>query len=171
MSLLPRLLFLAVAAAALLIGVQLPNFVDQYQKRLDAHLIEVTTNLKPFQDIADRFHGGSLEALIAKHEQSPDPTFHAEGDAIRSMYRRFQRFTNERDQLEVELPWQLAFIATRADHALVEETRRNYSFALLLDRKAVISGVVAMMVVVVLLELVAALLGLLRPRGRAPLAS
>lgn len=171
MSLVPRLLFLAVAAAALLLGVQLPNFVDQYQKRLDAHLIEVQANLHPFQEIADQFHGGSMEALIAKHEQSPDPTFHAEGDAIRKMYRRFQRFMNERDQLKVELPWQLAFIATRADRELVEETRRNYSFALLLNRAAVVSGVVVMVTVVILLELLAALLGLLRPRGRGPLTS
>lgn len=169
MSLIYRLLFLAVAASALLVGVQLPNFVDQYRKRLDAHFIEVQTNLKAFQDIADQFHDGSMEALIAKHEQSTDPTFHAEGEAIRKMYRRFQRFANERDQLQVDLPWQLAFIATRADRELVDETRRNYSFALLLNRQAVISGLVVMAALVLLLELLAAFLRLLRPRGRAPL--
>lgn len=169
MNLISRLLFLGLIAAALLFGVQLPNFVDQYQKRLDAHLIEVQTNLQPFQDIANQFHGGKIEALIAKHEQSPDPTFHAEGEAIRKLYRRYQRFANERDQLQVELPWQLAFIATRADRALVDETRRSYSFALLLDRKAVLSGVVVMAAVALIWELLGAMLGLLRPRGRAPL--
>lgn len=169
MSLISRLLFLGLVAAALLTGVQLPNFVDQYRKRLDAHLIEVQTNLKPFQDIADQFHEGSIEALIAQHERSPDPTFHAEGEAIGKMYRRFQRFANERDQLQVDLPWQLAFIATRADRELVDETRRNYSFALLLNQAAVFSGLAVMGAVAILWELLAALLRLLRPRGRAPL--
>jgi hypothetical protein len=171
MSLITRLLFLALAAGALLIGVQLPNFVDQYGKRLDAHFIEVQTNLKPFQDIADQFHGGSMEALIAKHEQSTDETFHAEGEAIRKMYRRFQRFANEKDQLNVELPWQLAFIATRADRELVDETRRNYSFALLLNRQAVISGLVVMAAVVLLLELLAGIGRALMPGRRTTMAS
>lgn len=167
MRLIPRLLFIAIAAAALLVGIQLPNFVDQYQKRLDAHLIEVRTNLAPFQEIADRFHGGSVPQLIAKHEESEDATFRAEGSAIRQMHDRFLRFQEEKAQLQGKLPQQLIWIATRADRALLAETRDSYSFALLLDRVAVIAGFSCMIVVVMLLELLAALLRLLRPaRGR-----
>lgn len=161
MSLIPRLLLLAMAATALLVGIQLPNFVDQYEKRLDAHFIEVQTNLKPFQDIADRFHAGSMEALIEKHERSADTTFHAEGQAIEKLYRRFQRFANEKSQLATAaLPQQLLFIATRADRDLVDETRHSYSFGLLLNQQAVIAGAVFMLIAVVLLELVFALLRL-----------
>jgi len=167
MSLITRLLFLAVAAGALLIGIQLPNFVDQYEKRLDAHLIEVSTNLKPFQDIANQFHNGSMEELILKHKRSDDLTFNAEGDAIDKMYKRFQRFSSEQAQLQTALPQQLVFIATRADRELVDETRRNYSFGLLLNSEAVITGAVLMLIVVVILELVAALVrALTRPTPR-----
>ena len=40
MSLIPRFLLLCLAVASVLVGIQAPNFVDQYEKRLDAHLIE-----------------------------------------------------------------------------------------------------------------------------------
>jgi hypothetical protein len=77
-----------VACVALLLGIQVPSFVDQYEKRLDAHFIEVKNNLRGFQEIADKFHGGSLEALIAKHEASEDRTFKDEARPIRNMYEK-----------------------------------------------------------------------------------
>jgi hypothetical protein len=161
MSLVYRLTLLGLAALFLLLGIQVPNFVDQYEKRLDAHYLEVQANLRPFQDIANQFHGGSLEALIDKHEQSADPTFKAEGEAIRSMQRRAQRFAAERRQLNVELPQQVLYLATRGDRELLDETRQRYSFALLLNREAVIAGLVLMAGVVILVELIAGLFGLL----------
>lgn len=168
MGLLSRFLLLLIAGAALLLGVQVPNFVDQYAKRVDAHFLEVSANLKPFQAIADRQHGGSLEALIQKHEQSADPTFHAEGAAIRKMHDRFLRFQIEKIQLQKELPEQLIWIATRADRELLQETRQNYSFGLLLDRTAVVTGFGLMISVVLVLELLAGLFRMLRPVGVRP---
>lgn len=155
MSFFTRLLMIAIAAGALLVGIQIPNFVDQYAKRLDAHYIEVQTNLKPFQDIADQFHGGSLDALISKHRQSNDLTFYAEGTAIEKMVRRLQRFEREKRDLQVPLPQQVTFLVTRADPDLVEETRVNYSFGLLLDKTAVLAGLICMLAAVVVLELFA----------------
>lgn len=167
MRLIPRLLLLIVAAAALLVGIQAPGFVDQYEKRLDAHFIEVQTNLAPFQEIADRFHDGSLDKLIAQHEQSPDATFHAEGDAIRVMQDRYRRFQQEKIALQASLPHQLVWLATQADPELLEETRTHYSFGILLDRTAVVAGAVCMLAVVVVIELLAGLIGLVRgPRLR-----
>lgn len=168
MGLLSRFFLLLIASGALLLGIQVPGFVDQYQKRVDAHFQEVSTNLKPFQEIADRLHGGSIVALIEKHEQSSDATFHAEGDAIRKMHDRFLRFQNEKIQLQAALPQQLVWMATGADRELLLETRRNYSFGILLDRTALIAGFSCMIVVVIVLELLASLFRLGEPaRTRA----
>jgi len=41
MSVVYRYLMIIVACTSLLIGLQVPSFVDQYQKRVDAHLREV----------------------------------------------------------------------------------------------------------------------------------
>ena len=155
MSFFTRVLMLAIAAGALLAGIQIPNFVDQYGKRLDAHYIEVQTNLKPFQEIANQFHGGSIEALISKHRQSDDLTFHAEGTAIEKMVRRLQHFEREKREMQAPLPQQVAFLVARADPDLVEETRANYSFGLTLDRAAVLAGIACMLAVVIVLELFA----------------
>lgn len=168
MTLIARIAVITLAAAALLLGIQAPGFVDQYQKRLDAHYLEVKTNLAPFQAIADQFQGGSLDALIAQHDGSPDPSFHAEGQAIRTMHDRVVRLEHERAALDASLPEQIAFLATQADRDLMRETRENYSFGILLNREAVIAGVGFMLVIVVLFELVAGLSRLvLRPRPRA----
>ncbi|MGQ0699357.1 MAG: DUF2937 family protein [Panacagrimonas sp.] len=154
MGFVSRIILLAAACGALLVGVQIPGFVDQYAKRVDAHFIEVQTNLQPFQDIADRFHGGSIATLIDHHEASADPTFRAEGDAIWSLYQRFLHFQKEKIGLQGGLPKQVWFVATGADRVLVDETRSNYSFGILLDQAAVVAGLVCVAVVVLVLELI-----------------
>ena len=56
---------LAVFAVGILLGIQVPSFVEQYNQRIDAHFREVNINLSGFQDTADRLFDGDLEALIA----------------------------------------------------------------------------------------------------------
>ena len=49
---------------ALMAGIQGPNFVDQYVKRVDAHYQEVLGNTEQFVDVANRFHNGQLLGVI-----------------------------------------------------------------------------------------------------------
>ena len=49
MEILYRYLLIVIACIVMLMGIQIPNLVDQYEKRVDAHLREVTVNLKPYQ--------------------------------------------------------------------------------------------------------------------------
>lgn len=153
MSFVPRLILLLVACGALLIGIQVPNFSDQYRKRVDAHLSEVQTNLAPFQEIADRFHNGSLDALIAHHEASSDATFRAEGDAIRFMQQRAQRFQAELTQMLAPLPQQVWHMVRNGDRDLLGETRAQYSFGILLDQTALLAGLALVVPCVLVLEL------------------
>ncbi len=74
---------LIVFAIGLLVGVQVPSFVDQYAKRVSAHQIEVAGNFRGFQDTADRYFGGSVEALITHHAASDDRVFQDEAKTIR----------------------------------------------------------------------------------------
>ncbi|MEM6639155.1 MAG: DUF2937 family protein [Pseudomonadota bacterium] len=83
-------LFGALADRLLLIGAILlagafPSFSTQYEQQLTASLRQAEQDIAPFQAIADRHHDGSLDALIAHHRQSPDPTFYEEGDAIEAL--------------------------------------------------------------------------------------
>ena len=174
MSAIYRYFLIVIACISILLGIQIPSFVDQYEKRLDAHFIEVKNNLRGFQEIADRYHGGSLEALIKKHEQSEDKTFNAEGKPIRNMYERYVRFKDEKTALETHLAGKVAYIVAHKDQEILDETRTSYSYTIPLNKSAVYSGFVSAAAVVLVFELLkvifVGLLRLSRPHTRRSVA-
>ena len=157
MSILQRYLMVLVACIALLLGIQLPNVADQYAKRVDAHLREVTINLQPFQIIANQYANGSIEELIALHRKSDVPPFRAEGSAIERLYQRKQHFEAERKALQGSLPARLLHILWRPDVELREQTLLQYSAVVPLNQEALIAGGVIALVVLLLIELAMAL--------------
>jgi hypothetical protein len=167
-----RSLLVLIAAAALLLGVQLPGFVTQYEQRLDAHLSEAGVHLRAYQEIADRFFGGSLAALLAKHEASADPVFRAEAKPLRELFERYQHFSDEKQALTTALPGKLLYLAHRGDRELVNETWRNYAFTVPLDAAALMAGVTVMLVLVLMTELLRiGLRKLFAARQRVPRAA
>jgi len=154
MKILYRYFLILVACTAILLGVQIPNFVDQYEKRLDAHFIEVKENLRGYQEIADRHYGGSIPALIKKHEESEDKVTREEARPIKRMAERHRRFEADKQSLETDLAHKILFIGMQGDRELIRETCKNYSFTIPLNREAVLSGAVSAAVLLVLIELV-----------------
>ena len=167
MGTLYRYALILIACAALLLGIQIPNFIDQYEKRLDAHLSEVKNNLQGYQDIADRLYGGSIAALIAKHQQSDDEAFKQEARPIANIVQRYEHFSKELAALATGLTGKIAYIATQGDRELIAETYNNYSFAVPLNETAVVAGFIFMGVVVFVIEaLRVAIARLFRPGRR-----
>ena len=157
MFILQRYFMVIVACLALLLGIQLPNLVDQYAKRVDAHLREVSTNLEPFLLIARQYANGSIEELVALHRKSELAPFRAEGLAIERMYQRKQHFEAERKALQGSLPRQLLHILWRADAELREQTLLQYSAVVPLNQEALSAGAVIALFVLLLIELALAL--------------
>jgi hypothetical protein len=88
-------------AVGLLLGIQVPSFIDQYQQRIDAHFREVSINITGFQDTADRLFSGDLESLIAYYRKSNDEVF-------------------QRDAASRRLPtWEAALFASKDPAALL----------------------------------------------------
>jgi hypothetical protein len=139
MNTLYRYVLILTACGALLLGVQGPNFVDQY---------------------------GSIAALIAKHDQSGDDTFKQEARPIRNMLDRYARFTREQAALATGLAGKIVHIIAGGDRELIEETYANYSFTIPLNESAVVSGFVFMAMVVFVIELLR--LAVIRLFGRKP---
>lgn len=142
-----------LACLLLLIGIQAPGFVDQYEKRVDAHLKEVTENLKGFQEIADDYYDGSIEELIRKHESATDIVFQREAQPIGNMYDRYLIFTREKGQLDTNLINQVLHILSRADEELLQETLNSYTYTVTLDRESAISGAVLLVLGLILADL------------------
>ncbi|CAK0776216.1 DUF2937 family protein [Gammaproteobacteria bacterium] len=173
MHVLHRYLMVIVAGISLLFGIQVPNFVDQYQKRVDAHLSEVSRNLLHYQGIADKHYQGNLKDLIRFHRDNADPAIQEEGVAIASMHRRMTGFESDGKALQTTLPWKVAHLLMSGDRELLQETMDRYSYSIPLTQEAIIAGVVVTMTLVLTLELVLALLkallvALFRPRRSRP---
>jgi hypothetical protein len=159
---------LILFATGLLIGVQVPGFVDQYAKRVSAHQLEAVENFKGFQAAADQYFGGSVEGLIAHHSGSADPVFQNEAVTIRHAHERLQMLTAELASLQGPMILKIFHVMFRANPEILAETRSAYSYTVPLDAAAIACGVVAGAVLALVVELL--LLGaaaFLRPRPRA----
>jgi len=163
-AILYRYLMIVVACIALLVGLQVPNFVDQYQKRVDAHLREVTINLQPFQDIADRYFGGDLDKLIALHRDSGEKPFQDEGAAIEKMVQRKLRFEADLAALQTSLPLKAWHVIVHGDREMIDEALSQYSYAVPLGQDALIFGAGATLVILLLVESLLALARLVSSR-------
>ncbi|WP_417658259.1 DUF2937 family protein [Pseudidiomarina sp.] len=143
-----RYFVIMLALAAVLLGVQLPNFITQYQQRLDAQLTEAMVYYKEYQRIADTYLNGDMNALIKMHEQSDNPVFKEEATPIRELIRRVDLYRHEQQQLSQGYLKQIWFIATAANPEMRDNTWRMYSFNVPLTRQAVFTGIIAALVAV-----------------------
>jgi hypothetical protein len=144
---------LIVFAVGLLVGVQVPGFIDQYVKRVSAHQIEAANNFRGFQETANRNFGGDVAALIAHHAGSGDATFKEEADSIRDIYARLTALTAEMNALGGPLIRQILHVAFNADPAILAETRAAYSYTVPLNLAAIVCGVAIGAIMALIAEL------------------
>jgi hypothetical protein len=156
-SILYRYLMIVVACISLLFGLQIPNFVDQYQKRADAHLREVTVNLQPFQEIANKYFGGDMNKLIELHRISSEKPFQEEGAAIEKMVARKLHFEADLAALNTSLPLKALHVLLHGDKEILDEASGQYSYAVPLNQDALVFGACVAIVILLLAELLFAL--------------
>jgi len=144
---------LLVFAGSLLAGLQVPSYLDQYEKRVDAHLLEVTSNLSGFQDTANQMFSGDMDALIAYYQSSNDRVFELDADSIRNIYNRYLSLSQE--QYAVNAPWyDSAFhMLFRADPELRNEALTSYSYSVPLDLEALEWGFGIAILITLVVEL------------------
>ena len=157
-NILYRYLIVIIACISLLIGLQIPNFVDQYQKRLDAHLREVTVNLQPFLDIAIKYFGGDMGKLIDLHKTSTEKPFQDEGAAIEKMLARKQRFEADRAALNTSLLLKALHVLFHGDREIRDEAINQYSYAIPLNQDALEFGASVVLLILLLVELLISLI-------------
>ena len=94
---------LVLFTVGLLLGVQIPGFISDYSKRVEAHLIEAQQSLKGYSDTAERFFKGDLQALVAHYRSSEDPVFRSDADSLNLLLTRNQLLDREWQALQG--PW------------------------------------------------------------------
>ena len=111
-----------VLIAAIFAAACLPSFIAQYRQRLGGRLDQVLRDLQPFQEIANRNHGGDMNKLIQHHLASTDRTFRDEGGAIQAMVDSAARLKASVEALNADLYHQMAYLAANIDTDVASAT-------------------------------------------------
>ena len=127
---------LVLFAAGLLIGVQVPGFINDYAKRVEAHLIEAQNGLRGFQGTAEQFFKGDLQALVAHYRASDDPVFRSDADSLSTLLNR--QIALDKQFQAMQGPWYIRFlqVVLAADPDIRKETWNGYSYQILLTPEA-----------------------------------
>jgi len=149
-SLLDKLFF----AGVLLLGIQVPNFVLQYQQSMSAHYQEVSHQLLQYQAIADRFYAGDMEQLLHTHQQNSVAAIRAEAKIIADLMERYVYLQAQLDGLQnKDLLDKLGNLSGQLDADIAKEVLNHYILAFPLDLQAIYIGVVLALVASVTVQI------------------
>jgi len=123
-------------ACGLLIGIQVPSFMNQYQQRVDAHFLEVSSNISGFQATADLLFDSNMESLIAYYENSNDRIFEEDSKSIRNIYDRYNLILAEQTAINSEWYESAYHILIAANSELRNEAFDAYAYTVPLDVEA-----------------------------------
>lgn len=157
---------LILFTCGLLLGVQIPGLINDYSQRVQAHLLESREGLKGFQQTAQRFFNGDLDALVRHYRSSDDPVFNSDANSIESLQIRNRQFEAEWQALLGGWLSRTLHVLTRPDPALREETLKGYSYQILLTPEAASWGLGCALLFALLVESLLLLIGWVIMGGR-----
>ena len=143
---------LLLFTCGLLVGVQVPGLINDYTQRVEAHLLESREGLKGFNQTAQRFFNGDLQALVRHYRASEDPVFNSDADSIDSLVNRNRLLEQEWQTLQ--RPWLVRtwHVLVQPDPQMREETLKGYSYQILLVPEAIGWGIGAGFVLAFMVE-------------------
>lgn len=157
---------LLLFTCGLLAGIQVPGLVKDYGQRVEARVLESREALSGFQETAQRFFKGDLQALLQHYRTSEDPVFISDANSIESLLARNQLLENEWQAMQGSWLSQSWHVLAQADPQLREETLNSYSYQILLVPEAIGWGLSAGFVLAFVVESVLVLLGWVILGGR-----
>lgn len=151
-----RYFILCIAASALLLGIQAPNLLTQYQQRLAAQYAEAMVYYRDYQALADRFYEGDLQRLIEAHKNSNEEAFREEALIIKKLVTRVELFEQQQRLHQQSYPQQLWALAWQHNEELLQGTLEHYSFNVPLNQRALATGALLALAVAIFIDLVGA---------------
>ncbi|WP_305906801.1 DUF2937 family protein [Methylomarinum sp. Ch1-1] len=136
-SLLDKLFF----AGILLLGMQLPNFVMQYQQNLAARYDESQKQIRPYQQLANRFYAGDIGQLLTAHRHNGVAAIRAEAGILAASIERNDYLHRQLNALQNKpLHRQILRLATDLDFEIAEQVMANYAATIPLNAEALSAG-------------------------------
>lgn len=133
---------MGIIIACTLLGIQVPGFVDDYGKHLNARLIESNKAVAEFQDDADKFFGGDLNKLVSHYKQSNDDVFTEGGNSIDTIVSRNTLLKNTWSKFKASMFGAYSQTIANPIPEVRKEVWKNYSFNVLFTKSTIIIGVV-----------------------------
>jgi len=141
-----RRLAVAIGLMFAIVGMQAPEFTQQYRQRLGGALDELKRVVAAFDADAARQSITPVEA-IARLEGNPDPLAQARGAAIETDIARRDRLQSALDAMQGAGPVQrLAAMAADFDPAIADDTFQNFEPAVPVTSEALLVGALALII-------------------------
>jgi hypothetical protein len=126
-----------------ILGVQLPEFMQQYQQRLAGHLNEAQSQLSQFNVIAQQHFDGSLITMIARYKGSSEASIISTGELIERLSVRVQYLVSHLEEITTanyldsvyQFIWHL-------DKQIAAGTAETFSMAIPLELNAIATGAI-----------------------------
>jgi hypothetical protein len=126
---------------AFILGVQLPEFMQQYQQRLAGHLNEAQSQLGQFEVIAQQHFDGSLVTMIARYKNNSEASIINTGELIERLSTRVQYLVGHLEEITTasyldsvyQFIWHL-------DKQIAAGTAETFSMAIPLELHAIATG-------------------------------
>jgi len=152
-SLVQRYSLKLIFALTLLLGLQLPHFLAQYETRVDAHYLESKAQLSHYQKLADLLFSGDLNALVTQHKNSEIPLFKAEAKVLTTLINRTAFLEKQKAGLQGPIYQRFYFLIKQIDQPLFIETQNSYQANIVINKQAIIVGLSTALVMTFLLEM------------------
>lgn len=153
LSLLKTSTRLLIFGGGLLLGIQVPAFVEQYSQRVDAHFLEVSANISGFQRTADDLFAGDLRALVEYYRDSNDFVFNSDANSLENVVDRYYRIQAEQEAMQADYVEAALHVIFDADEELFAETLDRYGYTVPLNSLALQWGLAAAVFIILMLEL------------------
>ena len=148
-----------------IVGVQLPEFMQQYMQRLSGHLNEAKFQLQQFQTIADLQFNGDLTLMIERYQVNADQAIAQTGNVIQAMSERVSTFEYQLSQLQnTDYFNKLYNFVFQLDVPMAQATLESFQLAVPIEINALSTGVFFAFLIVMLQSILVKLFKTLLPK-------
>lgn len=145
---------LSLFVTAILIGIQVPGFVDQYGKNLAARAAESQQSISAFQDDANKYFNGDLHKLIKHYQQQQDPIFIDGGNSIDELVARNEFLNNALSAFKQNFysPYLHVFVQPIAE--VRQHVWQQYDYTLVLNGPSILVGILIAICILAIFEFI-----------------
>jgi len=145
---------LVVFFAGVLIGVQVPGFVDQYGKSLESRFYESEKSKGEFQDNANKYFGGDIDKLIEHYNKKNDPVIVAGGDSISAIFIRNKELKNALSDFAQSIYSPYLHVVLHPVEEIKINVWKNYTHNISFNKSAITFGLLSGVLFLALFELI-----------------